>query len=92
MMWIDKEREIIVQQHYYNAKGVVFKTQETVEAEEIQGIWTIMRLVAKNLENGKESEMSFFDVYYNVDIDEKEVSQRALKRPVKPHTTVVAAN
>ena len=82
-VWIDKERHLVLQQHYYNAKGVVFKTQKTIEVEKIQGIWTIMKSLTKNLENRKSSEMVFTDLTYNHEINDRQVSRKALEKPIK---------
>ena len=81
-VWVDKERDIVMQQYYYNAKGIVFKEQQSTEVEEVQGVWTIMKSEMRNLESGKRSEMIFKDIEYNVNLDDKIVSKRTLKRGV----------
>lgn len=83
-VWIDKERDVVMQQHYYNAKGIVFKTQQSTVVEQVQGVWTIMTSEMVNLENGKRSEMIFSDVEYNVALDDKLVSKRSLKQGISP--------
>lgn len=81
-LWVDKERDIVMQQHYYNAKGIVFKEQQSTHVEEIQGVWTIMKSEMRNLENGKRSEMIFKNVEYNVGLDDKLVNKQTLKRGI----------
>ena len=82
-VWIDMERKIVLQQHYYNAKDIVFKTQESIEVAQVQGIWTIMKSLTKNLDSNKSSEMVFTDIVYNVDIRDKQISQKALKKGIR---------
>jgi hypothetical protein len=82
-MWISKQKEVILQQHYYNAKGVVFKTQHSTETEKVQNIWTIMKSHVENIENQKSSKMIFTDIVYNVAVEDKHVSKRTLKESMK---------
>lgn len=82
-VWVDKERDIIIQQQYFNAKDVLFKQQQSVEVEKIQGVWTIMRSVMNNIELNKSSEMIFSKLKYNVELDDKYLSQRNLKKGLR---------
>ncbi len=82
-VWVDKKRHIILQQQYFNAKDILFKQQQSVEVEKIQDIWTIMRSVMNNVELNKSSEMIFSKVKYNVELDDKNLSQRNLKKGLR---------
>lgn len=82
-VWVDKERDIILQQEYYDAKNVKFKVQQAAEVEEVQGIWTITKAVMSNLEDGKSSAMIFKDIVYNIDISDSQFAMNALRRPVR---------
>ena len=88
-VWIDKERHIELQQHYFNAKDILFKTQQSIQVSQIQGIWTIVKSVMKNTEKHKSSEMIFTNIKYNVDLDEQQISKRTLKRGL--HTSDIPA-
>lgn len=82
-VWIDKQRHIVLQQHYFNAKGIVFKTQETIDVDNLQDIWTITKSRATDIEKNKQSEMLFLSTVYNVDISEEKINQRSLKRGIQ---------
>ena len=82
-IWVDKERHLILRQHYYNAKGLVFKQQQAFDIEKVQGIWTITRTLATDLEKHKQSEMRFANTVYNLDIRDGKISQRALRRGIQ---------
>jgi hypothetical protein len=82
-MWIAKESKVVLQQHYYNAKGVVFKIQQSTKIEKIQGIWTTIESRAEDLESEKSSIMTFTDIVYNVDVSDERVSKRSLKKTIR---------
>ncbi len=82
-VWVDKERSIVLQQHYFDAKGILFKQQQSVGVEEIQGIWTITHSLMNNLALDKQSEMVFSSTQYNINLQDKLVSQRNLKRGLR---------
>jgi len=82
-MWVAKESKLVLQQHYYNAKGVVFKTQQSTQIEKVQGIWTIIESRAEDLESEKSSIMTFSDIVYNVDVSDDRISKRSLKKTIR---------
>ncbi|MGK0441975.1 MAG: hypothetical protein ACJA0N_001782 [Pseudohongiellaceae bacterium] len=81
-LWVDQERTLILQQHFYNAKGIVFKTQKTLAVDNLQNIWTITKSLMSEIETGKSSEMVFNETVYNVDVDEKKLRSLALKKKI----------
>ncbi|MGR5063611.1 outer membrane lipoprotein-sorting protein [Photobacterium sp. DNB22_13_2] len=81
--WVDKEREIFVRSDYFDAKDVLFKRQEAIEVEAIQGIWTVTNAKTSNFVNNTSSEMIFNKLEYNVGLDNKKFSKRALKNGLK---------
>jgi hypothetical protein len=82
-VWIAKESKLALQRHYYNAKGVVFKIQQSTKIKKIQGIWTITKSRAENLEDKKVSIMTFNNTVYNVDVSDDRVSKKALKKTIR---------
>lgn len=83
ILWIDKERYLILKQDYYNLKDVKFKTINVTDVQLIQDIWTIMHSVMENFENGKESEMIFHRIKYNSGVADDFFTQNLLKKGIK---------
>ncbi|QMV13119.1 outer membrane lipoprotein-sorting protein [Vibrio spartinae] len=83
IIWVDKEREIVLRQDYYNAKGILFKRQHTESVKHIQNIWTIMHSVMDNLVEGKSSELIYNQTQYNVGLGEQLFRKGKLKRGYK---------
>lgn len=81
-VWIDKERELSLQQHYYNEKDIVFKTTQSAEIEKIQNIWTVTKFITRDLEKNKESEIDYSEIIYNIPVDEKKLSERSLSKKI----------
>jgi len=88
-LWIDKERFIVLKYDYFDAKGIIFKTQETLKVEEIQNIWTITQSSMFNTVTGKKSEMIFEDLKYDIDLDGSTFSTRTMKKGLKKQVTVL---
>lgn len=80
VIWVDKERDLIMQQDYFDAKGVRFKQLKTLTLEQVQGIWTVMKTQMTNFDNGRSSQVVYSDVEYSIEIDTKQFNRGALKR------------
>ena len=85
-LYVDKERDIVLRQDYYNIKGVKFKEQQAAKIEKIENIWTVMHAVMKDLEDGSVSDMIFQKVDYNVGLESNLFSHRILKRGIDEAT------
>ncbi|EHT04843.1 MULTISPECIES: outer membrane lipoprotein-sorting protein [Enterobacteriaceae] len=83
VLWVDKERDIVLKQDYYNSKNVRYKSLEATEVRLIQDIWTITHSKMKNFENDKESEMIFHAIKYNAGVDVDYLTQNILKTSIK---------
>ncbi len=81
-VWVDKERNLALQQHYFDEKGLLFKTMESVSVEKIQDIWTVTKFLANNMETGKESEIDYTKIIYNIPVDEDKLSYRGLSKKI----------
>lgn len=82
-IWVDKERYITLRQYYFNAKGIVFKKQQSFDVENVQGVWTITRSLAIDIEKNKQSEISFANTVYNIDVNAKKFTKRNLRRGIR---------
>jgi outer membrane lipoprotein-sorting protein len=82
VLWVDKERELVLKQTYYDAAGVLFKTMEVGKVEQIQGIWTVMESSMTEHVSGKRSTLQFANVHYDVGLDDKLFQQRVLQSGV----------
>lgn len=83
VVWVDKERNLVLKQDYYDSKNIKYKELEATDVQEIQGIWTIMRSRMKNNDNGKESEMIFHSIKYNAGVDGEYLTQNIMKFGIK---------
>jgi hypothetical protein len=79
---VDKERDIVLKQDYFNSKNVKYKSLEATEVRLIQDIWTIYSRM-HNFEINKESEMIFHTIKYNTGVDVDYLTQNILKTSIK---------
>jgi outer membrane lipoprotein-sorting protein len=82
VLWVDKERNLVLKQTYYDAAGVLFKTMAVSKVEQIQGIWTVMESTMSEHVGGKRSTLQFANVHYDVGLDDKLFQQRVLQSGV----------
>jgi outer membrane lipoprotein-sorting protein len=82
VVWVDKERHIVLQQTYYNSADVLFKIMNVTKIEQIQGIWTVMESAMTDRVSGKRSTLQFSNVRYDVGLDDKLFQQRVLQTGV----------
>lgn len=82
-VWIDKERDIQLQTHYFNEKDILFKTQQSTDIKQVDGIWTIMESKVENLETGVSSKMIFTNIAYNVDVPDNKLNEAGMKRGIR---------
>ena len=83
LLWVDKDRDIVLKQDYFNSKNIKYKSLEATEVKLIQDIWTIMHSRMQNFENNKESEMIFHAIKYNTGVDVDYLTQNILKTSIK---------
>ncbi len=83
VVWVDKERDLILQQTYSDAKGIEFKKLEVKKVEQVDSIWTVMQSDMINLSKNKRSSLIYSNVHYNVNLDDKFFQQSILKTGVK---------
>ncbi len=83
LVWVDKERDLVLKQTYFDAKGIEFKKMEVKKVEQIDSVWTVMQSDMINLAENKRSSLIYSNVHYNVGLDDKFFQQGILKTGVK---------
>lgn len=83
IVWVDKERNILLRETYFDVKGIAFKTITALDVDEIDGVWTVLTSEAVNHVSGDKSRLIFSKVKYNVGIDEALFALPALKTALK---------
>ncbi len=78
--WIDPNVWISRKSEYWDVAGNALKTIQTSDIRQIDGIWTVHRIEAKNHKTGHQTVFEFSNVKYEKDIAEKYFTQRRLKR------------
>jgi len=82
VLWIDVERDIILQQDYYDAKDILFKRQKSMAVEKIQDIWTITHTTMENFIEKKISNIFYAETQYNLGMNENLFRKSKLKRGI----------
>jgi hypothetical protein len=78
VLWIDKERYLILKQDLYNRNGVLFKQLNTRDIEKINDVWTVKRAEMNNLLTRRVTIMELTAVAYNIDVPGEFLTQRTL--------------
>lgn len=73
-IWMSRKTEM------WDINGNALKTVRNENIEDIQGIWTSMRLTAVNHKTGHSTVFTFADVDYRTPVDDSMFEQRALRR------------
>ncbi len=82
VLWVDKERHLVLKQSYYDAAGVHFKELIVVRTDLIQGVWTVMESVMTDRLSGKRSTLVFDNVHYDIGLSDDLFRQRVLETGV----------
>jgi len=82
IVWVDKERNLVLQQTYYNSAAVLFKIMSVTRTEQIQGIWTAMESTMTDRLSEKHSTLSFNNIHYDVGLDDGLFQQQVLQTGV----------
>jgi hypothetical protein len=78
VMWIDKERYLIMKSDLYDKNGALFKQFQVSELKDINGIWTEMKSITSNVQTKRMSVLTLESVVYNIDVADAFLSQRTL--------------
>jgi len=80
--WIDANNWVIRKIHYWDVADNPLKTVEIVEAEKVDGIWTVLKLEAENHKTGHKTSISFSSIDYKTNVDGDLFSEESLMRGV----------
>lgn len=86
---IDKTTFIPMKIEFYKADSRLYRVIESLEVRKISALEngqpvvypTVVRSVAKDLENGSSTEMTFTNIEYNIGLDDALFTERYLRRP-----------
>lgn len=78
-----KDRFIVVHADLFNRRDEKTKTFDVRRLEQIDGIWTVMDLVANNERDKTRTELTATSVRYNVGLTDKDFSRRELEAPTR---------
>lgn len=89
LSWIDKENFLPLKEEYYDAQQElyrVFTADEIKNIAEVEGnsskaFPTVMRRTMKNVKSGHRTEVSYGSVTYNLGLEDKDFSERRMRRP-----------
>lgn len=81
LSWIDKATGLPLKEEYYDRRGELARVFTAGELREIQGFWTVVKRVMKNVQSGHWSEAVLADVRYNQKLSPDLFSERALRAP-----------
>ncbi len=79
VVWIDKERFMVLRVEFYNQKGERFKEMRVEEVKSCQGIWTAMVTVMEDFKRRHKTVMRVLDVKYNQGLSDEIFSLRNLE-------------
>lgn len=82
-VWVDKQNYLVMQQDFYDVKGVLIKQMRTKQVATVDQIDSIMLSETEHFIDGTRSEMKFNQIKYNVELDDQLFSQAALRRGLK---------
>jgi len=81
LTWIRKSDFLPVKIEYYDSKGTIARTVETVESKVINGHPTVTRALSRNRETDSQTVLHFLDVEYDIGLTDDVFTERYLQRP-----------
>lgn len=78
--WFDPEIWISRRTEYFDAEGKALRTVLTQDIQQIDGIWTAMRITSTTHRTGHTTEFKFADVDYKTQVDDSMFTEQALMR------------
>ena len=79
ILWADAEKFITLQIDYYEDDELL-KRLTMSDIQRIDGRWTAMKMVMKNLQEGGETIMEMSEIKFNIEIDDKIFTTNNLKK------------
>lgn len=81
LVWIDKKTYLVDRAEYYDARDKVYRRIEAREIKEIDGIPTVVRSQAEDLNSGGKTMLTFSNIKYNIGIGDSIFTERYLRKP-----------
>lgn len=81
LTWISKDTYLPLKEEYYNGDGKLSRVFTAENIEKIDDIPTPIKRVMENLESGSKTVITIEKADYNVNLDEKDFSERRMRRP-----------
>ncbi|MCG8592130.1 MAG: outer membrane lipoprotein-sorting protein [Proteobacteria bacterium] len=78
--YVDPEIWMMRKADFWNRKGKPLKTVRNLEIQQVDGIWTAMRIEADNHKTGHRTVFVFSDVDYEAPVEDGIFTERALRR------------
>ncbi len=79
LSWVDKATWLPLKEEYYDRRGDLARVFTAEELKEVQGYWTIMKRVMRNVQSGHWTEVVFGQVRYNRKLSPGLFSERSLR-------------
>lgn len=79
-VWVDKSTFLPIKAEYHDKGGRLYKVMTTDEVKDIQGIPTVVKASAEEIDGGS-TVVEFVDVKYDVGLKESVFDERYLRRP-----------
>ncbi len=80
VMWVDTERFVPIEAHFYDEDGRLWKKMVMHDIEKEAGYWTPKRIEMKNVMKGSRTVMEMDKTEYDIDLQESMFSERYLRR------------
>lgn len=80
VMWVDKERFVPIEMHFYDEDGRLWKKMLMKDIEKEAGYWTPKHIEMKNVMKGSRTVMQMDKTEYDIELQESMFSERNLRR------------
>jgi hypothetical protein len=78
LLWIDKERYVILRQDLYDRNGLLFKRLTASGIEKINKVWVARKAEMNNLLTRRVTIMELLAIAYNMEVPDEFLTQRTL--------------
>lgn len=78
--WVDKERYIPVEMHFFDENGELWKTLTTEGAQKTGSYWSFKQITMSNVLKGSKTVMKFEKIENDIELDGSMFSERYLSR------------
>ncbi|CAA6809844.1 MAG: Outer membrane lipoprotein-sorting protein [uncultured Sulfurovum sp.] len=78
--WVSKDKFLLKQVEYYDRKSELLKTAVFSDYKQIEGIWRVGKIVMRNHQNDKSTELTWKEEKLKVGLTAKEFNKRVLKQ------------